>query len=60
MIKIGKTIATVNVEIRNKLTGRLVASGRHMKFIAGKQQGDLDKDNPESDTEIHSKLWSAW
>ena len=33
VVKAGRTIATVSVEIRQKATGTLVALGKHIKFL---------------------------
>ena len=48
VVKIGKTIATVKVELRNTRSGRLVASGRHMKFLSDKEEQSVTKDLPRS------------
>ena len=32
-MRVGKAIAVVSVELRNKATGKLVAQGRHTKFL---------------------------
>lgn len=44
VVKIGKTIATIAVELRHKTTGRLIASGRHMKFLSDKEEQAVTRD----------------
>lgn len=39
LVKSGRTIATIDVQIKDKATGALVAQGTHVKFIA---QDELD------------------
>ena len=34
VVKAGRTIATVAVELRQKRTGKLVAVGKHIKFLS--------------------------
>jgi len=48
VVKIGKTIATIAVELRNRNTGRLVASGRHMKFLSDKKEQSVKMELPKS------------
>jgi len=48
VVKVGKTIATIAVELHNKKTGRLVASGRHMKFLSDDQGQSATADIPRS------------
>ena len=33
VVKVGKLLATINVTLKDKATGRLCAQGRHIKFI---------------------------
>jgi len=33
-VKLGKTLAFTEIDIRNKESGNLIAQGRHTKFIA--------------------------
>ncbi|KAG9444109.1 hypothetical protein H6P81_015449 [Aristolochia fimbriata] len=34
ILRMGKTIAVVNVELRKKKTGKIIAQGRHTKYLA--------------------------
>ncbi|CAH9123310.1 unnamed protein product [Cuscuta epithymum] len=34
VLRVGKTLAFVNVELRKKKTGKIVAQGRHTKYLA--------------------------
>lgn len=33
-LRVGKAIAVVTVEFRNKKTGKIIAQGRHTKYLA--------------------------
>ncbi|KAG9295653.1 hypothetical protein G9A89_002971 [Geosiphon pyriformis] len=33
-VKVGKTLAFTTIDLRNKETGKLIAQGRHTKFVA--------------------------
>lgn len=34
VLRVGKAIAVVTVEFRNKKTGKIIAQGRHTKYLA--------------------------
>lgn len=34
VLRVGKSVGVVSVEIRKKKTGKIVAQGRHTKFLA--------------------------
>lgn len=55
VVKVGKTLATINVEICFDQQGKkvLVAQGRHVKFMSAKEQG-FAKQQPQLTT--RSKL----
>lgn len=53
VLKQGKTLAFVSVDLMNKATGKLIAQGRHTKHLGNwEQQGDLKKLNNECPEEI--------
>ena len=33
-LRVGKAIAVVSVELKNKKTGKIIAQGRHTKYLA--------------------------
>ncbi|GAB4813667.1 hypothetical protein N2152v2_000713 [Parachlorella kessleri] len=53
VVKVGKTIATINVELRDQDSGKLCAQGTHVKFMSedepdiGEQLGNI-KEQPRS------------
>ena len=38
VVKVGRTVATINADIRMVGSGRLVAQGRHTKFLHADEQ----------------------
>lgn len=46
VVKVGRTIASCNVEIRQNDTKTLVATGRHLKFLSGKPEQSVNNVAP--------------
>lgn len=42
VVKVGKTVAVLSAELRQKSTGQLVAQGKHTKFLAANEKPPAD------------------